>query len=195
MGLDSLCVPWIMTGRNSGFAEEFLEKRVHGLKAVGITSIIAQEDVMFQKENIVLPAVEENQTILTKLIIRSEFFAKQRATGFCDDVVFHVDNNLRHLLAHPPDDPPPRGLQFRQPCFYNMRLLTALEMFAPLAYPFLAFEDQDGKLIAYFEGQKFQQAQPEKQVNLNVFVILGLHQRTLQQLGEQLAEAPTIRSA
>jgi len=50
-------------------------------------------------------------------------------------------------------------------------------------------------LIAHFEGQKFQQGQPEKQVYLYIFVILGLRQRTLQQLGEQFAEAGTIRSS
>ena len=76
-----------------------------------------------------------------------------------------------------------------------MRLLAALEMLAPFAYPFFAFEDQVGKLIAYFEGQKFQQAQPEKQVDLYIFVILSLRQGTLQQLGEQFAEARTVRSA
>src|SRR5437016_4626131 len=150
MGLDGLRVPWVMTGRNTGLAEEFLEKRVHGLKAVGITGIVTQENVMLQKINVVFPAVEENQPVLTKLVIGTEFFAKQGAPGLCDDVVFHVDNNLRHLLSRAADDPPSRGLKFRQPCFDDVCLLTALKMLTPLAYPFLAFEDQIGKLIAYF---------------------------------------------
>src|SRR5260370_29224963 len=193
MSLDGFRVRWLMAGRNAGLAEEILEKRVHSLKAVGVTGIIAQEDVMLQKENVVLPAVEENQPVLTKLVIRSEFFAEQGAAGFRNDVVFHVGNNLRHLLSHAADYGPSRGLQFRQTCFDDVRLLAALEMLASLADPFLAFEDKVGKLIAHFEGQKFQQGQPEKQVYLYVFVIFGLSQRTLQQFGEQFAEARTVR--
>ena len=144
-----------MAGRNAGLAEEILEKRVHSLKAVGVTGIIAQEDVMLQKENVVLPAVEENQPVLTKLVIRSEFFAEQGAAGFCNGVVFHVGNNLRHLLPHAADYGPSRGLQFRQACFDDVGLLAALELLASLAYPFLPFKDEVGKLIAHFEGQKF----------------------------------------
>src|ERR1700694_2178724 len=68
-------------------------------------------------------------------------------------------------------------------------------MLTALANPFLAFEDQVGKLIADFEGQKFQQAQTEEQVDLNIFMILGLRQRTLQQFGEEFAEGGTVRSS
>ncbi len=50
-------------------------------------------------------------------------------------------------------------------------------------------------MIANFEGQKFQQAQPEEQVDLYIFVILGLRERTLQQLGEHFAEAGAVRSS
>src|SRR6202158_2737777 len=148
---------------------------------------------MLQKANVVFPAVEENQPVLAKLVKRNEIFAKQSAAGFCDDVVFHVADNLRHLLSYAANDTPPRGLQLRQSCFDDVRLLAPLEMLAPLADPFLAFEDKVGKLIAYFEGQKFQQAHPEEQVDLYILVILGLRQRTLQQLREQLAESGAVR--
>jgi len=150
---------------------------------------------MLQKENVVFPAVEENQPVLAKLVKRNEIFAKQGAAAFCDDVVFHVADNLRHLLSYPANDTLPRGLQLRQSCFDDVRLLTPLEMLAPLADPFLAFEDKVGKLIARFEGQKFQQAHPEEQVDFYIFVILGLRQRTLQELGEQLAEAGAVGSS
>src|SRR5258708_39540496 len=79
-----------MARRNAGLAEKFLEKRVHGLKAIGVAGIIAQEDVMLQKVNVVFPAVEKNQPVLAKLVIGSEIFAKQGATGFCEYGVFHV---------------------------------------------------------------------------------------------------------
>jgi hypothetical protein len=50
-------------------------------------------------------------------------------------------------------------------------------------------------LIAHFEGQKFQQAQTEEQVDLYIFLVLGLRQRTLQQFGEQLAEGDAVWSS
>src|SRR5712692_1326598 len=148
---------------------------------------------MLQKENVVFPAVEKNQPILAKLVVGGEIFTKQGAAGFGNDVVFHIGNNLRHLLSNAADDFPSARLQLGQPCFDDVRLLAALEMLAPLADPLFAFEDQVGKLIANFEGQKFQQAQPEEQVDLNIFVILGLCQRTLQNLGEHFAEARIVR--
>src|SRR6267142_1401914 len=64
-----------MAGRNAGLAEEFLEKRVHGLEAVGVAGIIAQQDIMLQKENVVFPAVEENQPVLAKLVKRDKICA------------------------------------------------------------------------------------------------------------------------
>jgi len=66
-------------------------------------------------------------------------------------------------------------------------------MLAALANPFLAFEDEVGKLIAHLEGEKFQQAPGEKEVDLDILVIFGLRQGTLQQLGEQLAEGGVVR--
>src|SRR5258707_5653545 len=99
-----------MAGRNAGLAEEFLEKRVHGLEAVGVAGIIAQQDIMLQKENVVFPAVEANQPVLAKLVKRDKIFAKHGAAGLCDDDVFHVAVNLRHLLSYAADDTLPRGL-------------------------------------------------------------------------------------
>src|SRR2546430_14530389 len=138
MSLDGFRERRVMAGCNAGLAEEIREKRVHSLKAVGVTGIIAQEDVMLQKENVVLPAVAENQPVLTTLVIRSEFFAEQGAAGICNDGVFHVGNNLRHLLSHAADYGPSRRLQFRQACFDDAGLLAALGFLASLAHPLLA---------------------------------------------------------
>ena len=43
--------------------DEFLEKHVHGFEAVGIASIVAQQDVVFEKE-CVLAAVQEIRRFL-----------------------------------------------------------------------------------------------------------------------------------
>ncbi len=111
MGLDRFRVGGIMAEGDAGLAEEFLKKLVHGLKAVGVTGIVTQQDVMLEKKNIVFTAVEENQPVLAKLVIGGEIFAKESAARFCDDVVFDVDHNLRHLLAHTADHTSPGGLQ------------------------------------------------------------------------------------
>ena len=195
MGLDSFCVSGVVAESDTGLAEEFLEERVHGLKAVGVTSIIAQQNVVLQEENVVFPAVEKNQPVLAELVINSEVLAKQCAARFCDNVVFHVANDLSHLLSHTADNAPAGGLQFGQARFDDVRLLTAFKMFASLTDPFLSFEDEVGKLIADLEGQEFQQAKAEQQVDLDVFLILGLCQSALQELGEQLAKSGAVWSS
>jgi len=135
----------------------------------------------------------KNQAVLTKLVIGSEFFTKQGAAGFCDDVVFHVGNNLRHCF-------PRGGLRpFARTAvptnvLDDVRLLLRSNC-SPLLRIHSLPSGSVGKLIAHFEGKKFQQAQPKNHVYLYVFVILGLRQRTLQQLGEQLAKARTVRSS
>src|SRR5882762_4267685 len=76
-----------------------------------------------------------------------------------------------------------------------MGLLTAFEVLATLANPYLAFVDQIGKLIAHFIGQKFQEGQTEDQVDFDIFLVLSLGQSALEQLGEKFAKAGMVRSA
>src|SRR6266852_9408449 len=114
MGLDSFRVRGVVAESDTGLAEEFLEERVHGLKAVGVAGIIAQQDGVLQEEIVVFPAVEKNQTVLAEFVISSEILAKQCAARFCDDVVFHVANDLGHLLSHTAYNTSAGGLQFGQ---------------------------------------------------------------------------------
>src|SRR6267142_4182334 len=58
---------------------------------------------------------------------------------------------------------------------------------------FLTYEI--GKLIAHFIGQKFQERQTEDQVDFDIFLVLGLGQSVLEQLGEKFAKAGMVRSA
>ena len=51
------------------FFQEFLKERVHGLKAVGVASVVSKENVVLQKVKIVFAAVEENQAVLQKFVI------------------------------------------------------------------------------------------------------------------------------
>src|SRR5882762_4644403 len=194
MGLDSFRVRGVVAEPDTGLEEEFLEEHVHGLKAVGVAGIIAKQDVVLQEEIVVFPTIEKNQAVLAEFVISSEILAKQCAARFCDDVVFHVANDLSHLLSDTAYNTPARGLQLGQACFDDVCLLTAFKMFASLADPFLSFEDEVGKLIADLDGQEFQQPKAEQQVDLDVFVILRLRQSTLQDLGEQLAESGAVWS-
>src|SRR5437899_1556269 len=193
MSLDCFRVRRVMGEGNAGLAQEFLKECVGGLKAIGVTGVVAQEDVVLEKENVVFAAIEKDEPIFAKLIVGRKIFSKQRAAGFGNDIVFDVDNNLGYLLSHTANDAAAGGLQLRQTRFDDVGLLAALEMLAALANPFLAFENQIGELVANLEGQEFQQAQTEEKVNLYIFVILSLGQRTLQQLREKSAEAGVIR--
>jgi hypothetical protein len=85
-------------------------------------------------------------------------------------------------------------LKLRELGFDDVGLLAALEMFAALANPFLAFEDEIGELIADFEGEKFQETQAEEQVDLDVLVKIFLGNRALHEVGEQLAESGVVRT-
>src|SRR5260370_40620762 len=100
----------VVTEPDAGLAEEFLEERVHGLKAVGVTGIIAHQDVVLQEEIVVFSPVEKNQAVLAEIIISSEILAKQCAACFCDDVVFDVANDLSHLLSDTSYNTPAGGL-------------------------------------------------------------------------------------
>ena len=75
-----------------------------------------------------------------------------------------------------------------------MRLLAALEIFAPLANPFLPFQDEVRKLIGQFLRQEFQQRQPEGKIDLDVFMIFRLGEAALQNLGQQFAKRSVIQA-
>ena len=136
--------------RKPRLTKKFLEQRVHGLKAVRVARVISQQDVVLQEENVVFSAVEKDQPVLHQFIERSKIFAEERPPRFGNDIIFDVREHLRNLLAYTANDSPPRGLQFRQARLDHVRLLAAFEVFASLADPFLAFQDQVGELIGQF---------------------------------------------
>src|SRR4029077_17930181 len=88
----------------------------------------------------------------------------------------------------------PRRLQLRELGFDDVSLLAALEMFAALANPFLAFEDEIGELIADFKGEKFQETQAAETIDFDGRVKFFLGHRALHEVGEQLAESGVVRT-
>jgi len=67
-----------------------------------------------------------------------------------------------------------------------MGFLAALKMFATLANPFLAFENQVGELIADFEGKKFSAALGETPGRFHCFFGICLRDRALHEVGRSL---------
>src|SRR4029077_9715570 len=128
-------------------------------------------DVVFEKKPVILAAIEKDQAIFQQLVQWREVLAKERTARFADDVFFGIDDHLRDLLADDVNHAAPRRLQLRELGFDDVSLLAALEMFAALANPFLAFEDEIGELIADFKGEKFQETQGEDPIDLDVLLI------------------------
>src|SRR5580704_729906 len=75
-----------------------------------------------------------------------------------------------------------------------MRLLAALEVLTSLPDPFLPFQDEIGELIGQFLGEKFQQTESKNEIDLNILIILGLSQRALQEVRQQLAERRIVQA-
>src|SRR5258708_14931425 len=105
-----------------------------------------------------------------------------------------MDDHLRYLLDDQEKEAAPRRLQFGELCLNNVGLLATPEALAALPNPFLAFEDQIGKLISNFEGKKLQQSEAKKQVDFDVLVKFCLGHRALHEVGEQLAESSVVRA-
>ncbi len=143
---------------------------------------------MLQEIKIVLAAVQEHQAVLQHLVIR-HLFPKKSPPRFHDHIFFDVREDLRHQLANDAQHVSPRRLHLRKPRLDHVRLLAALEIFPALPDVLLHVQNHVAELIHKFRGQKFQQRQPEQQVNLNVFLLLRLAQRTLQQFRQQFAKA------
>src|SRR5262249_3231222 len=148
----------------------------------------------FEKEDVVLAAVEKDQAAFEQIVDESKVIAKERASSLGNDVFLDVGDHLRDLLAHGTNHHAPRGLQLRKARLDDVGLLAALEIFPALADPFLALENQICELVAEFGSKKFEQSDAEEQVNFDVLVILGLGQRALQKFAQQLAKAGVVET-
>src|SRR5260370_4254257 len=184
----------IFADGQAGFPQEFVKERVHDLEAVGVAHVVAEQNVVLEKKPVIFAAIEKDQPVLQQVVKWREVLAKERAASLADDVFLRIRDHLRDLLADNANHAATRSLQFGELCLNDMGLLAALEMLAALANPFLSFENEIGKLIADFEGEKFQQSEAKKQVDLDVLVKFCLGHRALQQIGEQLAESRVIRA-
>ncbi len=171
-----------------GLLQELVEQRIHGLLAVRIARIVAQENVMLHKEEIVLAAIQEDQTVLQDFVVGCKLLPKQGPACLADDVFLDVSEDLRHQLPDQPQHIAPRRLHLRQPRLDDMCRLAALKELAALAHVFFAIQDHVGELVLQLAGDELQDGQPEEQVNLDVLLMLGAGQRALQQLRQELAE-------
>ncbi len=174
----------ILVDDNARVAQQLLEQRVHSLETVRVARIIAEQHVVFEKIGVVFSTVQKNEAVLEQIVERREFFAKEGFARFGDDVFLDVDPALRHLLADGADDATTGRLQFREARLDDVRLLTAFKMFTALANPFLALMDEVRELAAEFRGEEFQNGHAEQQIHLNIFVILGVGQRAMENVSQ-----------
>jgi len=113
---DRLRRPWTRFSRNSSRGRRY-----------------AQQDIMLQKENVVFPAVEENQPVLAKLVKRDK---NLRQTGARRAFAMTLSSTSLTICAT--CCPTRRMTPFRADCssdnraLMDVRLLAPLEMLAPL---------------------------------------------------------------
>src|SRR5882672_11028998 len=113
MSLYRLGVRGLLADGETSFAQKFLKERVHGLEAIRVASVVSQQDVILQKIDVVLHAVEEDKAVLAKFVEGREVLSEEGAAGLGDNVVFDIHDDLRYLQSDAADDGAARRLQFR----------------------------------------------------------------------------------
>src|SRR5216684_4615189 len=76
MRFDRLFVRWIVRYGNASLPEEFLKQGIHGLEAVRVARVIAQQHVVLEKEDIIFAAIEKDHAVLAKLVVGSKILAE-----------------------------------------------------------------------------------------------------------------------
>src|ERR1017187_4453816 len=87
------------TGKNH-FTEHFEKHAIDDFKAIRVTGIIPDHDVVIEEEMIVTGAFDEYQSIREHAIGAGRFFAKQRFARASDGRILQVGPNLIYLLAY-----------------------------------------------------------------------------------------------
>src|SRR5579885_2413068 len=183
----------ILADGQTSLAHEILEECVHHLEAVGVPDVVAEQDVVLEKVDVVLAAIEKNEAILQQVVERREVIAEERAARLGDDGLLDVNEDLRNLLANCADDRLASRLQLGEPRLNHVRGLASLEVLSALPNPFLAFQDEIGELISGLLGEELDERKPEEQIDFDIFLILGLGERTLQEVAEAFAEGAAVR--
>src|SRR6266849_1797641 len=79
MSVNRLGVRELLADGEASFAQKLLEQLVHGLEAIRVAGVVPQEDVILQKINVVLHAVEEDEAVLAKLVEGREVLSEEGA--------------------------------------------------------------------------------------------------------------------
>src|SRR3989442_13754845 len=81
MCLNRFGVRGLLADGEASFAQKLLEQLVHGLEAIRVAGVVPQKDVILQKINVVLHAVEEDEAGLSKPSERAEKPSREGAAG------------------------------------------------------------------------------------------------------------------
>jgi hypothetical protein len=88
------------------------------------------------------------------------------------------------MLAHGAEEIATICLEFGEACLDQMALLSMIEMRAASTDPLLGFKQEICELRADLLRQVFQEGNTEEEINLNIFLELGLLETGLQKIGE-----------
>ena len=175
--------PSLVSGQDR-FPQEIEQQGVEGFEAVLVLQIISQQNVLLEKEHIVLAALDKGETIVQNVVGRRGFLAEERLPGSRQAVLLDLHHRLKHVLARLAEHIPAVGLQFGQPRLDHVRLLGMVEMLAAAADPLLGFEHEVRKLRADFLRQELQQGDAKQQVNLDILLVLGVLEPGVQKVGK-----------
>ncbi len=167
-----------------GFPQEIEEHSVECLEAVLIAQVISEQDVLLEKEDVVLAAFDKGQAVVQNISSGRAFVAEQRFSGPSEAVLLDVHNRLKHMLAHGAEQIAAVGLQFGEAGLDHMGLLGAIEMRAASADPLLGFEQEIRKLRADFLREVLQQGHAEQQIDLDIFFVLGFLKPRIEKIGK-----------
>ncbi len=177
------------------FPQEIQQQRIESFEAVLIAQISSQQDVLLEEKHVVLAALDKRQAVGQNFVSGGHFIPKQRFPRSRQTVLFDLQNHLKNVLARLAKNISPVRLQFRQPGLQHVRLFAAVKMFAAAANPFLPFQHKIRKLRTDFLGKKFQERNPQQQVNLNILPVFRVLKSRVQQVREMPLPCAGFRCA
>ena len=169
-------------------ADQIEEQRVKDFEAVGIVDEIGDQDVMLEKEVIVIAVFDEEKAVLEQFVGIVKILAEKRAARFRERAFLDFAPDAAEGFADLAIDVFLVRLHFGDFRAHDVRLFAVLEMFAAGADPVLALDEHAGKLSGNFRGEVLEERELVQDIALDGLLEFCAGDRGLQNLGEQLAE-------
>ncbi len=163
--------------------QEFPRLLLHQLEPVRVPLKVAEHDVLFQVQEVVLAVFGKQERILENGVRLRSFAPEQRVAGFADDILTHFLDPGEQFLTGPAQNDflvllkisekflemiPPWSLERARPAY-------ELQLFAGL--------DDDGRILAlHLSGQVFEYGGVGQQLQLGIVLGMGATQSIDEQL-------------